>query len=472
MRTLSLNPFDFNLASSVRWGLFFLEGTAPFMTSTFYLETFGCQMNVVDSERIVALLSDMGLTQVDTPEEARVILLNTCSVRDKAERRVYGHLGRYKPLKQQRKDLIIGVGGCVAQQEGENLLEKLPFLDLVFGTHNVHKLPEMVRAAMNDRSRSLETEFLDNEARLQLFPTRTDTGSITRFVTVMQGCDNFCTYCVVPHVRGREVSRPSAEILEEIQALVAQGVREVTLLGQNVNSYGLKGESELSFVELLEQINDIEGLERIRFTTSHPRDLSDELIETFGRLGKLCHQLHLPFQSGSDRILELMNRGYSRQQYLDKVARLKSVCPDIRLTTDLIVGFPGETLEDFEQTLSLVEQVRYADAFTFLYSARPGTAAAHMSDDLDPAERQRRFERLVKRQEQVSAEIWQSDVGGTFDVLVEGESKQGQGQLFGRTASNRIVNFEGEISLLGRCVPVKILRCGKNSMVGEQVAAG
>ena len=439
------------------------------MNQSFYLETFGCQMNVVDSERIVALLEGMDFTRVDSPEEARIILLNTCSVRDKAERRVYGHLGRFKPLKKQRPDLVLGVGGCVAQQEGEKLLEKLPFVDLVFGTHNLHKLPEMVRAAMEKRTRSLETEFLDNETRLSLFPSRSDTGAVTRFVTVMQGCDNFCSYCVVPHVRGREVSRPSAEILEEIRALVAKGVREVTLLGQNVNSYGAKGESTLSFAGLLEEIEATDGLSRIRFTTSHPKDMSEELIACFGRLSKLCPHLHLPFQSGSDRILSRMNRGYSRARYLEKVRKLKEACPELRLTTDIIVGFPGETLEDFEQTLSLVKEVGYADAFTFLYSPRPGTPAADMEDDQDPAQKQERFERLVKEQEAISEALWQQDLGRTLEVLVEGPSKLGEGQLFGRTLWNRIVNFAGEASLAGRTVAVRITRCGKNSMTGELV---
>ncbi|MDO3379518.1 tRNA (N6-isopentenyl adenosine(37)-C2)-methylthiotransferase MiaB [Geoalkalibacter halelectricus] len=437
------------------------------MTKFFYLETFGCQMNVVDSEQIVDLLGRVGYAQVETPEQADLILLNTCSVRDKAERKVYGHLGRFKPLKQQRPELIIGVGGCVAQQEGERLLDKLRFVDLVFGTHNIHRLPEMLAAVEGRRQRRLETDFLDAETRRQLFPERKADDAVTRFVTVMQGCDNFCSYCIVPHVRGREISRPSGDILAEIRALAAGGVREITLLGQNVNSYGLREEDEISFAQLLRRVHEIEGIERIRFTTSHPKDLSDELIACFGELPKLAKHLHLPVQCGSDRILTAMNRGYTRAQYLDKVARLKQVCPDIRLTSDIIVGFPGETEEDFGETLALVAEVEYADIYSFLYSPRRGTAAAELEETLDPKEKQARFDRLIALQQEIGARIWQSDVGRVLPVLVEGVSRQGGGQLFGRTVWNRIVNFSGSPDLVGRIVPVRVTTSFKNSQAGE-----
>lgn len=436
------------------------------MKKRFYLETFGCQMNVVDSERIVDLLEGIGYQQVSVAAEADLVLLNTCSVRDKAERKVYGHLGRFKPIKDQRPGLIIGVGGCVAQQEGEKMLEKIPYLDLVFGTHNVHRLPQLVQQVEERRQRGSATEFLDRDTRLNLFPQRSVRDQVTRFVTVMQGCDNFCSYCIVPHVRGREVSRPSGEILAEITALVEQGVREVTLLGQNVNSYGLK-EKEPSFAELLEQVDAIPGLRRLRFTTSHPKDLSDALIDCFGRLNKLCSHIHLPVQSGSNRILRLMNRGYSASEYLDKVERLKSVCPEIRLTTDVIVGFPGESEADFQATLDLLEKVRYADAFTFLYSPRSGTAAYELEDDQPASLRQQRFEQLVELQNRLSEEIWQSDLGKTLTVLVEGASKQGEGQLFGRTTWNRIVNFSASGDLIGEEIPVKISKVFRNSNLGE-----
>ncbi len=437
------------------------------MNKRFYLETFGCQMNVVDSERIVDLLQQIGYRQVETPEEAGLILLNTCSVRDKAERKVYGHLGRFKPLKDENPSLILGVGGCVAQQEGENLLKKLRYLDIVFGTHNVHKLPEMVQKVEQNRTRCRETEFLDRETRLQLFPKRTEGEAVTRFVTVMQGCDNFCSYCIVPHVRGREVSRPSAEILDEVRHLAGTGVREITLIGQNVNSYGHKEGGEISFAELLARVNAVEGIERIRFTTSHPKDLSDELIDAFGYLEKLCRHLHLPVQCGSDRLLREMNRGYGREQYLRKVTRLKGICPDIRLTSDIIVGFPGETEEDFEQTMELMAQVRYADVFSFLYSARPGTAAADLPDETPAAVKQQRFDRLLSLQEEISRDTWAADIGKVLPVLVEGESKQGKGQIFGRTTWNRIVNFEGDSSMIGKVVPVRITKSFRNSQLGS-----
>ncbi|MCD6581828.1 MAG: tRNA (N6-isopentenyl adenosine(37)-C2)-methylthiotransferase MiaB [Desulfuromusa sp.] len=439
------------------------------MNKAFYLETFGCQMNVVDSEQIVALLNGIGYSQVNSAEQADLVLLNTCSVRDKAERKVYGHLGRFKPIKDRRPELIIGVGGCVAQQEGESMLEKVPYLNLVFGTHNIHRLPELVQQAEKNRQRGCVTDFQDRETRLNLFPERTFQETVTRFVTVMQGCDNFCSYCIVPHVRGREISRPSHKIIAEVQSLVAQGAREITLLGQNVNSYGLKDEEEVSFAQLLHQVNAIDGLQRLRFATSHPKDMTDELIDCFGALDKLCKHIHLPFQSGSDRILKLMNRGYTRTEYLDKVKRLKRVCPDIRLTTDVIVGFPGETEEDFQATLDLVEQVGYADAFTFLYSPRVETAAAKMVDDQSAVQKQQRFERLLELQQQNSATIWQADAGEVLSVLVEGESRQGDGQLFGRTTANRIVNFSGSSDLIGQIVTVKISKVFRNSHLGELV---
>lgn len=436
------------------------------MNKAFYLETFGCQMNVVDSERIVDLLEGIGYRQVAAADQADLVLLNTCSVRDRAERKVYGHLGRFKPIKDRRPGLIIGVGGCVAQQEGERMLEKVPYLDLVFGTHNVHRLPELVQQVEAGRRRGNATEFLDRETRVNLFPQRSVRDNVTRFVTVMQGCDNFCSYCIVPHVRGREISRSSAEILAEIESLVAQGVREVTLLGQNVNSYGLK-ENEIAFAELLRRVNAIDGLERLRFTTSHPKDMSTTLIDCFGDLDKLCKHIHLPVQSGSDRILAMMNRGYTAADYLAKVERLKQACPELRLTTDIIVGFPRETEEDFQATLDLVEKVRYADAFTFLYSPRTGTAAAELADNQSAVQKQLRFERLVALQNRLSEETWQGDCGKTLPVLVEGESKQGGGQLFGRTTWNRIVNFPGSRELIGRTVRVKIVKVFRNSNLGE-----
>lgn len=437
------------------------------MNKTFFLETFGCQMNVVDSERICHLLAEIGYYRTELVDNANLILLNTCSVRDKAERKVYGHLGSFKPLKNANPELIIGVGGCVAQQEGEQLLTNIPFLDLVFGTHNIHKLPAMVTAVEQDRVRCHETDFLDRETRLQLWPNRADIAGVTRFVTIMQGCDNFCSFCIVPHVRGREISRPSIEIIREIEGLATQGVKEVTLIGQNVNSYGGKDETEISFAELLRKVALIEGIERLRFTTSHPKDLSDDLIATFSEIDTLCNHLHLPVQCGSSPILKRMNRGYTRENYLEKVAKLRRARPDIRLTSDIIVGFPGETEEDAVATLSLIEQVRYADLYLFQYSPRPGTAAAELVDDIPKAVKQERFDRMLAMQRTISQEVWHEDVGKTLPVLVEGHGRQKSGQLFGRTTWNRIVNFTGDDTLIGSVQPVRIIKSLKNSQLGE-----
>ncbi len=435
----------------------------------FYLETFGCQMNVVDSERIVGLLDDIGYHQVEDPEQADLILLNTCAVRDKAVRKAYGHLGRFKPMKERKPGLILGMGGCIAQQEGKQLLEEFSYLDLVFDTHNVHRLPEMVQQVAEKHVRCEETEFLDRETRLQLFPSRTGQEAYTRFVTVMQGCDNFCSYCVVPYVRGREISRPSTEILEEIRELAAQGVREITLIGQNVNSYGLKEDGELSFAGLLEQVNAVDGIDRIRFTTSHPKDLSDDLIECFGRLDKLCKHLHLPVQCGSNNILKAMNRGYTRERYLGVVERLRQVCPEIRLSSDIIVGFPGETEADFAETMSLLEKVRYTEIYSFIYSPRRGTSAADMADDTPAEVKQDQFNRMLELQQEISRQTWEADVGTIQEVLVEGESKVGAGQMFGRSTWNRIVNFAGPAELAGKLVSVKITKAFRNSLLGELV---
>jgi tRNA-2-methylthio-N6-dimethylallyladenosine synthase len=435
----------------------------------FYLETFGCQMNVVDSERIVGLLDEIGYHQVEEPEQADLILLNTCAVRDKAVRKAYGHLGRFKPMKERKPDLILGMGGCIAQQEGKQLLEEFSYLDLVFGTHNVHRLPEMVQQVAENHVRCEETEFLDRETRLQLFPSRTGQEAYTRFVTVMQGCDNFCSYCVVPYVRGREISRPSAEILEEIRELAAQGVREITLIGQNVNSYGLKEDGELSFAGLLEQVNAVDGIDRMRFTTSHPKDLSNDLIECFGRLDKLCKHLHLPVQCGSNNILKAMNRGYTRERYLEVVERLRQVCPEIRLSSDIIVGFPGETEADFAETMSLLEKVRYTEIYSFIYSPRRGTTAADMADDTPAEVKQDQFNRMLELQQEISRQTWEADVDTIQEVLVEGESKFGAGQMFGRSTWNRIVNFAGPAEVAGKLVSVKITKAFRNSLLGELV---
>lgn len=430
-----------------------------------YVETFGCQMNVSDSEKIVALLKKVGYNPTRDSSRADLIILNTCSVREKPEKKVYSGLGRFKGLKTGNRRPILAVGGCVAQQEGERLLDKVPYLDIVFGTHNLHLLPEMVRRA-EEGARVAEVGFIDSETRLDLFPVEEESGGLSRFVTVMQGCDNFCSYCIVPYVRGREISRRSAEIIGEITEMAEKGTREVTLLGQNVNSYGLKSSGEPDFAGLLRLVAQIPGIERIRFTTSHPKDISSPLIACFEELSALCGHIHLPVQSGSDAVLARMNRGYSRAQYLERIEALKSARPGIQITGDMIVGFPGESEKDFLDTLSIMEEVGYADLFSFKYSVRPGTGAAAYQDDVPGTVKQERLSRLQELQRRLTSERNRSFVGTVQKILVEGVSKRGD-QLFGRTDGNRVVNFAGESALIGEMREVVVTRAFQNSLFGE-----
>ncbi len=432
-----------------------------------YMETYGCQMNVSDSERIANMLSAIGYKQDPSPKQADLILLNTCSVRGGAEDKVYKRLENLRVLKKTNKNLVIGVGGCVAQHEGDHMLEKFPWVDLVFGTHNLHLLADMVAAAESGQRRS-ETDFIDSVQRLDLFPGIQDSSRVSCFVTVMQGCDNYCSYCIVPYVRGPEISRRSNEILAEINKLADIGVKEVVLLGQNVNSYGLNAPEQPSFVELLARIAGIDGISRIRFTTSHPKDMSDDLIDCFRTMPKLCGHIQLPAQSGSNAILERMNRGYTREMYLNRIKALKSARPGIVVTGDMIVGFPGETEEDFEQTLSLIEEVRYADLYSFAYSPRPGTKAAELPEALNREQKQERLERLLQVQRRITLEINTSFAGSVQTVLVEGMGKR-QGQVSGRADSGKTVNFIGNPGLIGRLVDVRIVTAYQNSLVGELI---
>jgi len=432
-----------------------------------YMETFGCQMNVSDSERIVSMLAAVGYEQNPALKHADLILLNTCSVRGGAEEKVYNRLENLSHLKKSHKGLVIGVGGCVAQHEGDLLLEKFPWVDLVFGTHNLHLLPDLVLAAESGQRRS-ETAFIDNDQRLDLFPAVQESSRVSRFVTVMQGCDNYCSYCIVPYVRGAEISRRSNEILEEIDRLAAGGVKEVVLLGQNVNSYGLNAPDQPSFSGLLRQISEINGISRIRFTTSHPKDMSDELIECFATIPKLCGHIQLPAQSGSNPVLERMNRGYTRESYLDRIRALKSARPGIVVTGDMIVGFPGETEEDFEQTLALIEEVRYADLYSFVYSPRPGTLAAELKESISREQKQERLERLLLLQRRITLEINRSFAGSVQSVLVEGLGKR-SGQISGRSDSGKTVNISGNPGLIGSIVEVRIVAAYQNSLVGELI---
>lgn len=430
-----------------------------------YIETFGCQMNVNDSERIITLLADIDYLPVSSPADADLILLNTCSVRGGAEEKVYRRLENLGALKKTNRRLLIGVGGCVAQQEGEALLKKMTSVDLVFGTHNMHLLTDLVQDAERGQRRS-ETAFIDNDRRLDLIPPVRGAARLSSFVTVMQGCDNYCSYCVVPYVRGREISRRSGEILDEVRQLAENGVREIVLLGQNVNSYGLKTGHEPTFAELIRQVARVDGIRRIRFYTSHPKDMSDELIACFAELPELCGQVHLPAQSGSDAVLARMNRGYSRENYLNRIRALKSARPGITITGDMIVGFPGETEADFADTISLMEEVRFIDLFSFVYSPRPGTRAAEFVEEIGRNEKQHRLEQLQALQKRITMEINRSYLGTIQSVLVEGEGKH-PGQISGKADSGRTVNFIGAHHLIGRFTDVRIIDVFQNSLLGE-----
>lgn len=430
-----------------------------------YIATFGCQMNVNDSERIVTMLQELGYEPTHQLREGDLIIFNTCTIRSGAEDKVHQHLANLRNLKKKRPGTLIGIAGCVAQQEGDRLLTDYPWLDLVIGTHNLHLLKHMVRDAEAGFRRS-ETDFLENNQRLDLFPPITGVNRSSAFVTVMQGCDNYCAYCIVPYVRGREISRRFADILQEVKELADQGVQEVVLLGQNVNSYGLKGEGEPPFHDLIRAVAELEGISRIRFMTSHPKDMSDDLIACYGAIAKLCGALHLPAQSGNNRILAAMNRGYSREHYLETVYRLKAARPGIQITGDMIVGFPGESGAEFEDTLSMMEAVNYFDLFSFVYSPRPGTKAAELADDLSKQVKLERLERLQSLQLLHSRAHNEAYVGTVQQILVEGLAKR-EGQVTGRADSGRIVNFAGTPDLIGRLVDVRIVEGYANSLLGK-----
>ena len=437
-----------------------------------YLQTYGCQMNQYDSERVAQVLGRMDYERTEQIDTADLILLNTCSVRDKAEQKVYSALGRWKELKDRRESVIIGVGGCVAQQEGANLLRRMPHVDLVFGTHNIHKLPQMVEQVQRSQSRPVEIAFYRDPSYMDDPEGRSRVEGAKAFVTIMQGCNKVCSFCIVPYVRGREVSRPSAKILAEIESLARHGVKEVMLLGQNVNSYGKTSPGELSFAELLGRVNAIEGLQRIRFTTSHPQDLSPELIEAFATLDKLCEHLHLPVQSGSDSVLTRMRRGYTRNEYLTRIDRLRQRCPKVALSTDIIVGFPGETDVEFANTLEMLRQVEYDEIFSFMYSPRTQTVSAKMYDDdvVDEIKKDR-LQEVLRLQKEISLKKNRHGIGNVEEVLVDGRSRLKNGQVMGRTRTNRIVNLTGEETLVGSLLPVRIIGATANSLIGEVITA-
>jgi len=429
-----------------------------------YINTIGCQMNVYDSDRIACVLAPVGYRMTDTLEAADLVIVNTCAIRAKAEQKAFSFVGRLAKMKRRNPDLLIGVGGCVAQQEGDAILSRMPHVDLVFGTHAIPRLPHILGKVTSGRTRVVDVVASDGIDEIDLAGGFQKDGQVSRFVTIMQGCDNYCTYCVVPYVRGAEMSRHPEWILSEIQSLVASGVREVTLLGQNVNSYGRK-EGLPSFAALLEQVNDVAGLRRIRFTTSNPKDLSDDLMRAFGKLDKLCPHIHLPVQSGSDRVLKRMNRKYTRQIYLDRVERLRSIRPDIAVTSDFIVGFPGESSADFEDTLSLVKTVAFDSIFAFMYSDREIAPASRFKTKIDENEKKDRLQKLLSTQEKITLAKNRMLVGTHQEIMVEGgstrpglaESLDEGPQWSGRTPGNKIVNF----SLGGDATPAPPPRVGE-----------
>ncbi len=431
-----------------------------------YLRTFGCQMNERDSERIAGLLSRLNYTLTDDLDRANLIILNTCSIREKSEQKLYSALGRFKEYKE-RQGAIIGVGGCVAQQEGERLLKRIPFLDIVFGTHNIHRLLEMVREVEEKNKRISATNFYDAPEPDESFVSTTTPGRVKAYVSIMRGCDNYCSYCIVPYVRGREVSRSSSSILKEVRGLADRGIKEVTLIGQNVNSYG--GEGEVTFPQLIKMISKIDGIERIRFTTSHPKDLSDELINAFTETEKLCRHIHLPVQSGSNKILKAMKRGYTREEYLEKIDKLRALVPGIAITSDFIVGFPGEDENDFNDTISLLRMIEFDAIFSFKFSPRPMTEAARMEGHLPDEIKAERLSIVQAIQRDITMRKNRALEGKVLDVLVEGVSKKSKDELTGRTDCNRVVNFPGDDGMIGAILNVRIEKAFNNSLKGSPV---
>jgi tRNA-2-methylthio-N6-dimethylallyladenosine synthase len=438
------------------------------MSRTLYIQTYGCQMNEYDSARIADVLrASHGITLADRPEAADILLLNTCSIREKAQEKVFSQLGRWRPWKTQRPGLVIGVGGCVASQEGDAILERAPYVDLVFGPQTLHRLPEMLDALSTQQAPQIDVSFPEIEKFDRLPEPRADGPKA--FVSVMEGCSKYCTFCVVPYTRGEEISRPFDDVIGEVASLAEQGVREVNLLGQNVNAYrGTMHDGEIADLALLiRYVAAIEGIDRIRFTTSHPVEFSDSLIEAYAEVPELVSFLHLPVQSGSDRILALMKRGHTAMEYKDKIRRLKRARPGISISSDFIVGFPGETDADFDATMALIEDIGFDQSFSFIYSQRPGTPAAALPDDVPRVVKQARLARLQQQINHQAQTISRRMVGEIHRVLVEGPSRKDPGQLAGRTENNRVVNFAGSAALIGGYVDLRITEALPNSLRGE-----
>lgn len=436
-----------------------------------YIQTYGCQMNQYDSGKMAeVLLESHQLVKTDNAEEADVVLLNTCSVREKAQEKIYSDLGRLRALKNKKPDLIIGVGGCVASQEGNAILKRAPFVDLVFGPQTIHRLGDMINERKLKRKAVIDISFPEIEKFDKLPEPRAE--GPTAFVTIMEGCGKYCSFCVVPYTRGEEISRPLDDVLAEIVTLVSQGVKEITLLGQNVNDYRGPvhegGTADLAL--LIEYMSAIEGLERIRFTTSHPLAFSPRLIDAYAAVPKLADHLHLPVQSGSDRILSAMKRGYTALEYKAKIRKLRKVRPDISLTSDFIIGFPGETEEDFIATMDLIHEVGFDQSFSFIYSPRPGTPAAQLPDNVPLEVKKQRLAILQARLLQNARQISEKMVGTTQKILVSGPSVKHEDQMSGRTENNRVVNFKGGKELIGQLVLIKINESLPNSLRGELVS--
>ncbi len=435
-----------------------------------YIKSFGCQMNEYDSDKMADVLrvSD-GLTPTDNPADADVILFNTCSVREKAQEKVFWDLGRVRELKLARPDLIIGVGGCVASQEGAAIVKRAPYVDLVFGPQTLHRLPQMIAERRASGVPQVDISFPEIEKFDSLPPPHVTAARA--YVSIMEGCSKYCSFCVVPYTRGEEVSRPVDDILAEIAVLTVQGVKEVTLLGQNVNAYrgALNDGSDADLALLLDYVHDMPGIERIRFTTSHPREFTPRLIEAYARLPKLVSHLHLPVQAGSDRILAAMKRGHTALEYKSIIRRLREVRPDLALTSDFIIGFPGETDADFDATMQLVEDIGFDNSFSFIYSKRPGTPAANLADDVPHAVKQARLSRLQKHIDAHALSLCQAMVGSRERVLVESISKKDPNELAARTGTNRIVNFVGAPALIGEFVDVMITAAQAHTLRGSLV---
>ncbi len=439
------------------------------MSKRIFVKTFGCQMNEYDSQKMVDLLRDShGFEPANSAEDADLLLLNTCSVREKAQEKLFSELGRWKALKDSRRGVVIGVGGCVASQEGERVFARAPYVDLVFGPQTLHRLPALYDAALAERRPLVDVSFPEIEKFDRLPEPRAEGPAA--FVSIMEGCSKYCSFCVVPYTRGEEFSRPFDDVIAEIAALAAQGVREVTLLGQNVNAYrGIMHDGQIcDLAALVRYVAAIEGIARIRYTTSHPVEFTDRLVQAHAEVPELVSHVHLPVQSGSDRILAQMKRGHTVLEYLSKIRRLREARPDISISSDFIVGFPGETAADFAATMKLVEQVDFDHSFSFLYSPRPGTPAASLPDDVTPEEKRERLATLQRRLEELAQQKSRRMVGSVQRVLVTGGSRKDALELAARTENNRVVNFAGDAALIGRFVEVKITAALPNSLRGEQ----